>query len=192
MVAAMGEATALPVILRNIKSRMEIDVTGQKLLLEKPRITEKAINRERLRSLPEGTFGRQYAHFLDDLKTSPDNRPQVKFVDNESLLYVMQRYRETHDFTHIVLGMRTNMLGEVTVKYFEGLQLGLPMCVSAAIFGAARLGPKHRAQLLDRNLPWVVEQATKARLFIAFDWENHFDKTISEVQSLCEVTPLGE
>lgn len=52
------------------------------------------------------------------------------------------RYRETHDFTHVLLEMKPNMLGEVTVKYFEAIQLGLPMCIAAAIFGGARLGPK--------------------------------------------------
>lgn len=54
----------------------------------------------------------------------------------------MQRYRETHDLYHTILEMPTNMLGEVTVKWWEGLQLGLPMCLLGGLFGAARLYPK--------------------------------------------------
>ena len=32
---------------------------------------------------------------------------QVRFVDDPELAYVMQRYREIHDFTHTLLGMPT-------------------------------------------------------------------------------------
>ena len=28
----------------------------------------------------------------------------VKFVDNAELAYVLQRYREVHDFNHLILG----------------------------------------------------------------------------------------
>lgn len=44
---------------------------------------------------------------------TPDTRADVKFVDNEELAYIMQRYREVHDLLHTLLGMPTNMLGEL-------------------------------------------------------------------------------
>ena len=37
----------------------------------------------------------------------------AKFVDDEELAYVIQRYREVHDLMHTLLGMPTNMLGEL-------------------------------------------------------------------------------
>lgn len=36
----------------------------------------------------------------------------TKFIDDEELAYVIQRYREVHDLMHTLLGMPTNMLGE--------------------------------------------------------------------------------
>ncbi len=42
---------------------------------------------------------------------SPDTRLPVRFVDDADLAYVMQRYRETHDLVHTLLGCPTNMLG---------------------------------------------------------------------------------
>ena len=42
---------------------------------------------------------------------SPDTRLPVRFIDDADLAYVMQRYRETHDLVHTILGMPTNMLG---------------------------------------------------------------------------------
>lgn len=41
------------------------------------------------------------------------------------------------------VGMKPNMLGEVSVKWYEAIQTGLPMCVGAAIAGPVRLGPKY-------------------------------------------------
>ena len=66
----------------------------------------------------------------------------VHFVDDPDLAYVMTRYRESHDLVHALLGMPTHMLGEVTIKVVEGLQTGLPMCVTGGLFGALRLLPK--------------------------------------------------
>lgn len=71
-------------------------------------------------------------------QVTPDSRLAVQFVDEPHLAYVMQRYREIHDLYHTILGMPTNMIGEVSVKWVEALQTGLPMCISAAVFGPLR------------------------------------------------------
>ncbi|VDN60357.1 unnamed protein product [Dracunculus medinensis] len=114
MVATMGETTAFRFILENIRQRMMNDAIGRKLLQTRPRITNETIDRDYLRSLKLGTFGNEYEKFLADLNTEPDARPSVKFIDDvDDLVYIMQRYRETHDFIHILLQMKTNMLGEV-------------------------------------------------------------------------------
>uniref|UniRef100_A0A1I7ZN58 Ubiquinone biosynthesis protein COQ4 homolog, mitochondrial n=1 Tax=Steinernema glaseri TaxID=37863 RepID=A0A1I7ZN58_9BILA len=187
----MGETTALRPVLQNIRDRMAQDVVGSRILKDRPRINNETIDRGYLQSLPKDTFGHQYAKFLDGLKTSPDARPAVQYIDDEELVYVMQRYRETHDFHHVLLEMPTNMIGEVAVKYFEGIQLGLPMCITAGIFGAARLGPVHRQRFMDRYLPWIVEQATNGRLLMAFDYENHFDRRIVDIQEECNITSIA-
>lgn len=75
-------------------------------------------------------------------KVTPDSREPVRFLEDPDLAYVMTRYRESHDLVHAALNMPTNMLGEVTVKWIEALNIGLPMCWGAAVFGAARLRPK--------------------------------------------------
>lgn len=191
MVATMGEVTAFQSILEKIRKRMESDVMGLRILAERPRVTNETVNREYLRTLPENTLGKEYVKFLDKLKTSPDARPPVKFVQSEELVYIMQRYRETHDFNHILLEMPTHMLGEVTVKYFEAIQFGLPMCVTAGIFGASRLGKNHRARFLTRNLPWVVEQALQSRFLLAVDWENHWEESVPSLQEKMGIIPFN-
>lgn len=68
---------------------------------------------------------------------------EVKFLGDPEIAYIMTRYRESHDLIHTVLGMPTNMLGEVTVKWIEAMNIGLPMCYGGAVFGAIRLRPKY-------------------------------------------------
>lgn len=162
MIACLAETTGTKALVhchRQMKSTNE----GQRILAQKPRINMSTIDLSYLKSLPEGTVGRTYHDFLDNnvrinfikrkelvkqyflseqctlQKVSPDDREQVQFVDDIELAYVMQRYRETHDIFHAMLLMPTTMLGEVTVKWIEALQMRLPMCITAAIFGASRL-----------------------------------------------------
>jgi len=57
------------------------------------------------------------AFYLRDLflfweNLTPDARRPVSFVDDADLAYIMRRYREIHDLTHVTLGMPINMLGK--------------------------------------------------------------------------------
>lgn len=163
MIAALGETTGV----RALQKQYELMLTTQEgslILKEKPRINTTTINLNYLRKLPDNTFGYIYVKFLDDnvsfkveilflflngilitfifQHVTPDSRMNVRFMEDPELAYVMTRYRECHDLVHTVLGMPTNMLGEVTVKWVEALNTGLPMCYGAALFGALRLRPK--------------------------------------------------
>lgn len=65
MIAALGETTGERA-LQNILLTMKSSEEGQRILLQKPRINTRTVNIERLRQLPENTFGRAYVKFLDD------------------------------------------------------------------------------------------------------------------------------
>lgn len=68
---------------------------------------------------------------LDLQKVSPDTRMPPKFVDDEELAYVIQRYREVHDLMHTLLGMPTNMLGEQ--QWAQGAALSNPPIVLSCL-----------------------------------------------------------
>jgi len=114
---------------------------------------------------------------------SPDTRLPVRFVDDVELAYVMQRYRETHDLVHTVLGMPTNILGEVTVKWVEAIQTGLPMCVAGAIFGPVRLKKNNRAAYLKTHLPWAVRVGIDSKFLMNVYYEQRWDQNIDELRS---------
>jgi ubiquinone biosynthesis protein COQ4 len=95
----------------------------------------------------------------------------------------MRRYREGHDFNHCLLGMPTTMLGEVTVKVFEAIQLGLPMCWLAGLFGSLRLKPKATERYLKSNLPWIIETAHNSKPLINCYFEKRFEQSIEELRN---------
>lgn len=70
-----------------------------------------------------------YARFMETFNFKADDRPLVKYVPDFELAYILQRYKETHDFYHTLLLAEDDIsvLGEAAVKWFEMTQLNLPV-----------------------------------------------------------------
>ncbi|XP_014476724.1 PREDICTED: UDP-sugar transporter UST74c-like [Dinoponera quadriceps] len=189
MIACLGEITGTNALVhchRMLKSTAE----GQRILEQKPRINTSTVDLSYLKDLPPGTVGRIYRDFLDNNNVSPDDRMTVRYVDDTELAYVMQRYREVHDIFHAVLLMPTTMLGEVSVKWVEALQMHLPMCVGAAIFGASRLRPRQRQLYLKHYLPWSVDTGRKAKFLLGVYYEERWEQSLEDLHKEMNITRL--
>ncbi|XP_035684538.1 ubiquinone biosynthesis protein COQ4 homolog, mitochondrial-like [Branchiostoma floridae] len=182
MIAVLGETTGYYALIR-IRDQMKADPVGQQILSERPRINTRTIDLEELRALPEGTFGKEYVNWLDRNDVTPDSRAPVKFVDDEELAYVIRRYREIHDLFHTLLGMPTNMLGECTVKMFEAVHTGLPMCAMGAVFGPIRLSSKQRWKLRNYYFPWAVKAGYSAKCLMNVYLERRFHEPLEELKA---------
>ncbi|CAL4155353.1 unnamed protein product [Meganyctiphanes norvegica] len=181
MVAVLGETTGHPA-LKIIHRMMMEDNEGQIILQEKPRINTKSVDILALSKLPEDTLGYAYFKFLKDNNVTPDTRMPVQYVDDVDLAYVMQRYRESHDLFHTVLGMPTNMIGEVAVKWVEGLQTGLPMCISGAIFGPLRFKSKQRRKYIETYLPWALRVGANSKYLMNIYFERRWEQPLNELR----------
>ncbi|KAL7377374.1 hypothetical protein ABVT39_026559 [Epinephelus coioides] len=188
MVAVLGETTGHLALL-NLRDKMRNDPEGYTILIERPRIRLSTLDLKEMASLPDGSFGREYLRFLEDNRVTPDTRADVKFVDDEELAYVMQRYREVHDLLHTLLGMPTNMLGEVAVKWFEAAQTGLPMCALGAVLGPLRLNAS-RLQLLFTSLgPWALQNGRRARCVLNIFYERRWAQSIEDLRQELNIEP---
>ena len=76
-------------------------------------------NIDELLTLPDETFGHEYARFMSDHGYTADERPLVKYVPNLEHAYILQRYKEVHDMAHVLLGYDTSVAEEIAVKWFE-------------------------------------------------------------------------
>ncbi|XP_065842324.1 ubiquinone biosynthesis protein COQ4 homolog, mitochondrial-like [Oscarella lobularis] len=179
MVAALGETTGESALFR-MQRRMRESDEGRRILEEKPRISTKTIDLEKLRSLPESSLGHRYVTFLGANHISPDTRLPVKYVRDPNLAYVMTRYREIHDFVHALLGMPVSLLGEVVVKWFEMIQTGLPMTTLASFFGPLRLTNEERVELVTGYMPWVTRSAVKTQFLMNIYYEKRFEQNLDD------------
>lgn len=161
---------------------MLADPTGRRILRERPRISSKTLSMHELRQMPENTVGRCYVEWLDREGVTPDTRDVVRYIDDEECAYVMQRYRECHDFYHALTGLPVFREGEVALKAFEFANTGLPM-TGLSTFAAATLTPKQRKRFWGIYLPWAVRNGSRSKDVINVYWEEVLEKDVATLRA---------
>ncbi|KAF2197677.1 ubiquinone biosynthesis protein coq4, mitochondrial [Delitschia confertaspora ATCC 74209] len=177
LIAAFGEATAQPHFIYTLRDRMLRSPTGRRILRDRPRLTSTTLNIPHLRSLPPNTLGHAYAEWLDREGVSPDTRARVRYIDDEECAYVMQRYRECHDFYHALVGLPVFREGEVALKAFEFANTGLPM-TGLAVFSALTLKKKEWERFWGVYGPWAVRNGIQAEDVISVYWEEELETDV--------------
>ena len=188
MIAALGEATAQPFFITKLRNRMLANPTGRRILRDRPRITSKTMSLEYLRKLPEHSVGRTYAAWLDREGVSPDTRDTVRYIDDEEEAYVMQRYRECHDFYHALTGLPVFAEGEVALKAFEFANTGLPM-TALSLAAIVRLKPQERQRMFSTYLPWAFSNGLKSSDVINIYWEEELDTDVDDLRAKLGIEP---
>ena len=182
LIASLGEVTAKPYFVTRLRHAMLKDPTGRRILRDKPRITSKTMSLERLRQLPDNTVGRAYAAWLDREGVTPDTRDSVRYIDDPEEAYVMQRYRETHDFTHAITGLPVIIEGELAVKAFEFANTVLPM-TALSLAAVVRLKPIERRRFFETYLPWAVSNGLKSEEVINVYWEEELETDVEVLRT---------
>eukprot|EP00794_Sanderia_malayensis_P016053 gene16053-17675_t len=189
MVAIFGETTGYNA-LKKLHKQMVADPVGSQILRERPIINTKILDMDYLRSLPKGTFGKEYTNFMDTWQISSDTRDPVHFVDDEELAYVMTRYRQLHDFTHLLTGFPSiTVPAEIAVKWFEMVHYGLPLCTMAATVAPIIISASDRAILRKEVIPWALYAGYRSKLFLNVYFEKHFERDIDELRKDLNVIP---
>jgi ubiquinone biosynthesis protein COQ4 len=157
------------------------DPTGRRILRDRPRITSQSLNLDYLRSLPENSVGRSYVTWLDREGVSPDTRSAVRYIDDEECAYVMQRYRECHDFYHALTGLPIFREGEVALKAFEFANTLLPM-TGLSIGSVATLKAGERKRFWEIYGPWAFRNGINAKEVINVYWEEELEGDVVKLR----------
>ncbi|CAG8960121.1 hypothetical protein HYFRA_00010600 [Hymenoscyphus fraxineus] len=181
LIATLGETTSQPYFITRLRDTMLLTPSGRRILRLRPRITSSTLSLPSLRSLPANTLGHTYALWLDREGVSPDTRDAVKYIDDEECAYVMQRYRECHDFYHAITGLPVWREGEVALKGFEFANLGLPMA-GLSVAAVVTLKRGERSRFWGVYGPWAVENGVGARCLIDVFWEELLERDVGEVR----------
>lgn len=156
--------------------------TGRRILRDRPRITSQTLSLPHLRTLPANSVGRAYAAWLDREGVSPDTRDSVKYIDDEECAYVMQRYRESHDFYHALTGLPVVVEGEVALKAFEFANTGLPM-TGLSLFAVVRLRREERRRFWGVYGPWAVRNGLRAEEVVNVYWEEVLEMDVDVLRA---------
>jgi ubiquinone biosynthesis protein COQ4 len=181
LIASLGEATATPYFIYRLRDAMLSHPTGRRILRDRPRITSQNMSLEYLRTLPTNSVGRTYAGWLDREGVSPDTRTSVQYIDDEECAYVMQRYRECHDFYHAVTGLPIVVEGELALKAFEFLNTLLPM-TGLSLAAIVRLKPAERERFFRLHLPWAIRSGMGSEEMINVYWEEELTRDVNDLR----------
>lgn len=181
LIASLGEATSKPYFVDRLRRAMLSNPTGRRILKDRPKITSQTLSLEKLRQLPENSVGRQYAAWLDREGVTPDTRDQVRYIDDPEEAYVMQRYRETHDFIHAITGLPVIIEGELAVKAFEFSNTALPM-TGLSLAAIVRLKPAERKRFWEVYGPWAMRNGLQSEECICVYWEEELETDADELR----------
>ncbi|KAI5801395.1 ubiquinone biosynthesis protein COQ4, mitochondrial [Peziza echinospora] len=177
LIAILGETTCSPYFIQRLHSAMLTHPTGRRLLREKPRITSTSLSIPTLLNLPANTVGHAYATWLHHEHVSPDTRPHVQYIDDPEHAYVMQRYRESHDFYHALTGLPVIREGEVALKMFEWCNTLLPMTGLATV-AVTTLPKEGRKRMWEVYFPWAIRNGLRCEEVINVYWEEELETDV--------------
>jgi ubiquinone biosynthesis protein COQ4 len=108
---------------------------------------------------------------------------QVHYIADPELAYVMQRYRECHDFYHCINSLPVSVEYELALKFFEFANMGLPVAAISAVFGPLRLDRSKASRLFREYVPWALRVGSTAQPLINVYWEERWGQNVEHMKA---------
>jgi ubiquinone biosynthesis protein Coq4 len=187
MADQLGASPALDTIVAHVDELPG----GRAALADRARVD---LDLPRLRALPDGTFGREAARFLDERGLDPADLPKREATDART--WMQAHLYETHDLWHVVTGFDTDVAGELGLQAFYLAQFPARLSRLILALGAlntalyARHDGLRRADAVARG--WQLGRT--ARPFLGVRWADLWPLPLAEVRARlgvsAPVTPL--
>ena len=190
--AAISAAISISaeIALERLRDELRASAEGREVLALRPIVSTADADAARLRdACAPGTFGRAYGAFMGRHGFDADDRSPVTLVDDEELAYVLLRYRQVHDYWHVLFGLPPSIPGELALKWFELVHTGLPVAAFSAVFGPVHLGGGDRAFLRDAIIPWALDAGKRAKPLLAVHYEAHWHTDLAQLRADLRVVP---
>lgn len=180
----------------HLVAQMRSTHEGRCLLMARPSLNSQTVDTATLAELPPHTFGRAWVEWLRANRVGPDGRCDARYMPTYETRYVIQRYRETHDFYHVLLGMPTSTLGETVVKFFEAAHMHLPVAGLSAVGGSLRIVNDDVRAWFAREAPgldttslvalaaWAVRLGRQVHTpLLSIAWEKRWNQPLDELRA---------
>jgi ubiquinone biosynthesis protein COQ4 len=180
--------------------RFRADPDGQRLLREKPALLATLGDRAALRALPEGSFGRAYATFMDAAQLDADGLVAAEREATENYGrddaglrdpdrdYFGERLRDMHDLWHVLTGYSRDEAGEaanLAFTYGQVPNLGIGVMVIAG----AIVGPLDLSLYWPRYLFRACRRGRRAALLTVAYYEELLPLPLADVRRRMAIDP---
>jgi ubiquinone biosynthesis protein COQ4 len=144
---------------------------------------------EKLKKLPEGTLGREYAKlFEQNPGFSPDFYAVEPVVNDgtveDNARYLMNRTRQTHDLWHIVTGFDASKPGEQALQAFGLAQMNYPLSIvimAGDLFSSVFGEPDTIREKLE-SMALGYKAGLNSPNFVGIKFEEYFETPITEIR----------
>ena len=172
--------------------RFAADPDGRALLVERPSLLARLTDREALRRLPDGSFGRAYAAFMDTaqltaeglLEAEQDSMAAAAVEGLDPLrAFLSDRVRDTHDLFHVLNGYGRDEAGEAANLAFSYAQLGL-RGMALILFGIVLSGAPDGSTRMQwsRYLVQAWRRGRQAAWLVPVHFEDLLPRPLEEVR----------
>ncbi|MEN2497441.1 MAG: Ubiquinone biosynthesis protein [Marteilia pararefringens] len=196
MVACSME-TFFPQRFYKVRDMMLESEEGRSILRDEPIVNKNSVDLTSLSKLSHNTFGYRYYEFMTENRFDMDQRPEVHFIKDPLLRYVITRYRQIHDFQHVLLDLPPTVIGELILKMFEYSQMKIvPAFLSGTLAYPIISTLRNKKLKRDNNyytylLPYAMNQARVAPFMMSIYFEKYFKEDIDEIRQQWSISPLN-
>ncbi|HUQ08080.1 MAG TPA: Coq4 family protein [Kofleriaceae bacterium] len=178
----LGNDQAFDAILVHVRATDD----GRAALRDRPRVR---VNLPRLRALPDGTFGREAARFLDERGLDPDSLPHRPGGTDSQ--WLRAHLLETHDLWHVATGFDTDVPGEAGLQAFYLAQFPgrLPAVLLSILFANMFL---YKFEETDARMDAIARgwaMGKRARQLLGVRWGDLWEKPLTEVRAQLAIAP---
>ncbi|MCG8592424.1 MAG: ubiquinone biosynthesis protein COQ4 [Proteobacteria bacterium] len=179
-----------------IYGRCMNDPTARRILEEGKSLHPVLLDFDRLRALPEGSLGHEYARFMDDndidivsfAEASWKNMVREDYA-NDAAWALANRLRDIHEIVHVISGYGTDVLGEMCELVFNIREDPRPkaawLAVKTNIVKFRRMGaPQAEAVIREAHA-----RGQQAGLMVGTDWEALLDWPLDDVRQKLHISP---
>jgi ubiquinone biosynthesis protein COQ4 len=177
---------------RQVLAELTRTPEGQRLLADRPELSSEHVDYDRLRALPETSFGGAYVRHLDGNRITADYQAAAtRHVDDPDMAYLMRRFRQTHDVWHALLGIGITGHEEVLIHWFSYGQLRLPVSALIMVFGTMKhLVLERRWEAVRHSMLEAYRSGRDAEPLLGVYWEDLWERPLVEVRTAYNIRPL--
>jgi ubiquinone biosynthesis protein COQ4 len=170
---------------------------GRRLLHERPDLFATLANRDELRRLPEGSFGRAYLAFMEAGELTPQGLVEAE-VENDAQWpdevpadadhqFFGDRLRDMHDLWHVLTGYGRDEAGEAANLAFTLGQIPEPG-IALIVLTSAVIGPKDARLSWPRYLFTAYRRGRDAALLSTAPYERLLAQPLDDVRRLLRIS----